>query len=460
MKIVTVVTIILALVLGIIALSFAIDSSQSPLAQDNSTNISITSKVENRDKLSSISDHSLEVGALPLVGTIEDGVYQMNNYSEFYTVSQDGFERVNEVKTLKIAALVSGETCELEVGYAVVDGRVVGGGKYEKIIEQNGVYSLTLSLRYTLTEMPSALKGEEGEKLLLVGYAADDYYSEAFAVSLDGSYSRNLFAQPDKDNKKPEGYVMLTDELVKNSDEYLYFFSTRLYDRAAQGDKFNVYKNIDLFRTRDGVEELVAKHVHHNYVLSLGDKIRFLRSEYAMMSTVVGSVPVISFQEMGFEIIELALDTMEETVVATYADSFSSGYRRFDNMLVRLSPDHYGQLEVYNMTNGRLSTYDGMKMRTVSAFDVSADGRYIIVGGYVSTVSTVNQSINLIDTVSDSHVNISGKELFLSIDGNFGFVGPASIITSDYNDAETKITLYVTRAGKIKEAFKESVEDY
>jgi hypothetical protein len=95
-KIVTVVTIVLALVLGIVALSFAIDSSQSPLAQDNSTNISITSKVENRDKLSSISDHSLEIGASPLVGTIEDGVYQMNNYSEFYTVSQDGFERVND----------------------------------------------------------------------------------------------------------------------------------------------------------------------------------------------------------------------------------------------------------------------------------------------------------------------------------------------------------------------------
>ncbi len=458
MKIATVIMLVLAIAAGSIALTFGINSSQSPLSPNNGTTGNVTGTVDTKEVLSSISAHSLELGSVPLVSTIEDGVYRLNDYSKFYSVSSNGFSEIEDVKTASVTVLISNEACQLDVCYVETDGKVVGGGKYEKVIEQNGVYSVNLNLCYTLTEMPSALAGREGEKLLLVGFSADSYYSEAFAISLDGGYSRNLFSQNGRVSENSDGYVMLTDELVKNSGEYLYFFSSRLYER---GDGiFNSYKNIDLFRTKDGVEEFVAEQAHHNYAADLGDgNIRFLRSEYATVSYTIGSIPTTTFQEMNFEVINLNLDTGTETVLAESDTPYSSGYGRFGSRLVRISPEHYGTLEVYDIEKNENKSYDGMKMRTVSDFDVSDDGRYIVVGGYVSTVSTINQSIHMIDTYTSQTVNINGKEIFLAIDGNFGFIDSEYFVSSNYDNGETKITFYITMTDKIIETFKESVED-
>lgn len=458
MKIATIVVLVLAIVAGSIALVFNMNFSQSPLPPNTEQTGNVPVKVDAKDKLESICSHSLELDSVPLVGTIEDGIYRLNDYSKFYSVSSNGFSEIEEVKTTCVTALISGEVCDLDIRYVEVDGKVVGGGRYEKVIEQNGVYSVNLNLRYTLTEMPSALMGEEREKLLLVGFSSDSYYSEAFAISLDGGYTRNLFSQSDRDSKNSDKYVMLTDELVKNSGEYLYFFSSRLYERGSGA--FNIYKNIDLFRTKDGVDELVAKHAHHNFVVDSGDgNIRFLRSEYAMVSYTIGSIPATTFQEMNFEVVNLDLDTMEETVIKESDSPYSSSFRRFGNRLVRMSNEHYGSLEVYDILNNRTDLYSGMNMRTVATFDISDDGRYIVVGGYVSNVSTVNQNIHLIDTHTSQTVNINGKEIFLTLDGNFGFIDNEYFINSHYINSESKISLHITKTDKIMETFKESVED-
>lgn len=457
MKIATIVVLVLAIVAGSLALVFNMDN-QSPLPPDVGPTGPSTVTADAKEKLESISSHSLELGSVPLVSTIEDGVYRLNDYSKFYSVSSDGFSEIADVKTITLPVLVSNEICDIDIRYVETEGRVVGGGRYEKVIEQAGVYSVNISLRYTLTEMPAALTGEEGEKLLLVGFEADSYYSEAFAVSLDGGYATNLFSQNGRESDNYDGFVMLTDELVKNSGEYLYFFSSRLYERGT--GTFNVYKNIDLFRTKDGEDELVAKHAHHNFVADLGDgNIRFLRSEYATVSYTVGSIPTTTFQEMNFEVVNVNLETMAESVLMESDDSYSSGFKRFGNRLIRMSQTDYGTLEVYDIEKNKTDVYDDMNMRVVSAFDVSDDGRYIAVGGYVSSVSTVNQNIYLIDMQTSQTVNINGKEIFLTLKGNFGFIDNGYFINSHYDSEETKIFMHITKVDKIMETFKESVED-
>ena len=458
MKIATVIVLILAILAGSVALVVEMNSSRSPLPPNIGTTSNVPTKVDVKEVLSSISSHSLELGSVPLISTIEDGVYRLNDYSKFYSVSSSGFSEIEDVKMASVTALISGEVCQLDICYVEVGGRVVGGGTYEKVIEQNGVYSVNLNLRYTLTEMPSAITGSEGEKLLLVGYAADSYYSEAFAISLDGGYSRNLFSQDDRNSENFDRYVILTDELVKNSGEYLYFFSSRLYERGE--GIFNTYKNIDLFRTKDGTDELVAKYAHYNFVEDLGNgNIRFLRGEFATVSYTVGSIPVTTFQEMNFEVLNLNLDTMTETVLMESDVPYSTGYERFGNRLVRMSVDRYGTIEVYDIAKNKLDLYNDMKMRVVSSFDVSDDGRYIVVGGYVSSASTINQNIHFIDTATSQSVNVNGKEIFLPLSGNFGFIDSGYFINSQYDDDEEKTTFYITKTDKIIETFKESVED-
>ena len=460
MKIATVIVLILAIALGSVALTVRLNSAQSPLTPNNNPTGNVSTKVSDKELLASVSRYSMELGSLPLVETIEDGVYHMDNYSRFYLVFSDGFYEFEDVKSASVNAVISGETCSFDIRYVEHNGRVVGGGKYEKIIEQNGVYSVKLSLIYTLTEMPSALSGQEGEKLLLVGFASDDYYSEAFAVSLDDGNLRNLFSGNDRAQSGADGYVMLTDELIKQSDEHLYFFSTRRYSNEREKANFNPYKSIDLFRIKDGMEEFVAAQAHHNYAADTDDgSIVFVRSEYATLSYTVGAVPMTSFQEMNFEVISLNPDTMTETVLMESDDSYTSGYRRFGNWLVRMSPDHYGVVEIYDMLRNEGSSYSGMRMRTVTGFDVSDDGRYIAVGGSVSTVSAVKQSVCFIDTKKSWTVNLEGRDLFLSLNGNFGFIENGQFVNSNYNEEGTEITFYITKTDKIFKTFNESVED-
>ncbi|MBR5774231.1 MAG: hypothetical protein IKY44_05185 [Clostridia bacterium] len=458
MKVATIIMLVLAIVASSVALVFAINSVQSPLAPTVRPTGSSTIQMSSRERLSSISDHHLEIGTVPLVSTIEDGIYRLNDYSEFYAASDGGFAKINNVRTTSVTVLVSGEVCDIDIRYVESNGRIVGGGNYERIIEQNGVYSTKLNLRYTLTEMPSALMGQENEKLLLVGYAADEYYSEAFAISLDGGYSRNLLARSGREDSGSDGHVILTDELVKNSGEYLYFFSSRLYDKDAEGAKFNPYKSVDLFRTRAGETELVARQAHHRYLGFMEDgTLRLIRSEYATLRYTVGSVPMVNFEEMGFSVISLDPIELTQVSVMRSDEPYSSSYRRFENRLVRISQDNYGVLEVYDMRNGSRSEYGGMKIRSVSVFDVSDGGRYIVAGGYTSSVSTVNQCIHLIDTSKKITADISGKELFLTLDGNFEFIGSGNLINSSY-DGNEKITLYITRVNKIFKAFTEGGE--
>lgn len=471
MRIATIIVVVLALVLGTVALSFSIDSYQSESSSSNSTSANITSSKDNKRILAELSSDSLEFYSLNLVETVEDGIYRLNDYSKFYRVSSDGFEEIEDVKTHDVKVEISGETCELEIRYVEVDGKVIGGGEYDRVLGQQGIYSTRISLNYTLVEMPDALSDKASEedednedvqeyktdeKLLAVRFSADDYYSEAFAVKLDGKSSRNLFSQSGREKNNSEGFVIFTDEQIRGAGEYFYFFSSRLYDSEDMGSSFNEYDYVDLFCVKGGKEELVAKSVHHNYVSDLGDgNICFIRTDYATLNYTMGSIPVTSFQEGKFKVIHLNLETMEETQVMQSDDPYTSTFRRFDDWLVRMSDEHYGTLEAYNMATNENKSYKDMGIRSVLGFDVSDDGRYIAVGGAVASVSTVNQMLHFIDTQSGETVSINGKEMFLTFDGNFKIIDDGYFINSNYNNTKTKFNFYMTEVSKIIETFKE-----
>lgn len=456
MKIATIVAIILAIALAVVAVLLMPDTTQPPIVPDSTTiNGGITRT--DKQKLSSISSYSLEAA---LIGTIEDGVYRSNDYSQFYSVSENGFSHLGEAKEAKTTVTVSDEQCQLVIRYVESNGRVVGGGEYKAVLVQEGIYSVELNLKYTLTEIPSALGGQQGEKMLLVGFSSDDYYSYAFAVDLSTGNSRNLFAQETREVSASDGYVMLTDELVKNSGEYLYFFSSRLYDRESEESSFNEYKNIDLFRTNGTETELVASKAHHMYVSDVDDEsICFVRSEYATLTQDIGGYQTTTIQEISFDVLHLNLTTMTETVIMTSNTSYSSGYQRFGDCLVRFSEEISSTVEVFDMVNNRQTLCTGMKMKTLSGFDVSDDGRYIAVGGSVSTASTINQNVCIIDTVSGQTVSLSDKGLFLAIEGNFGFVGSEYFINASYEGVATQVVFYLTKTSGIMETFKEGAEE-
>ncbi|MBR5272124.1 MAG: hypothetical protein IKU25_01840 [Clostridia bacterium] len=460
MKIVTVIVLIVAILTAGVALNFAIGSSQSPLYSDNSTGSNVTGITDEKELLESIATDSLKTGEKPLFATLEDEIYSTQDFAEFYLVTGDGIDRIDGMKTLRISALVSGEVCELVINYVEYDGKVVGGGVYSKTIEEAGVYEVEINLRCALTEMPTALDGREGEKLLLVGFEADDYYSEAFAIDLNGGYSRNLFSQDERDRKNSEGYVMLTDELIKNSGEYLYFFSSREYERPQDSGLFNKEANIDLFRTKGGVDELVAKEVHHHYLFFVGDgQLSFIRSKFATLTYMLGSVPVMSYKELGFEVVQLNLDTMTESMIRQFNVSFSAEYKRFGDYLVRLSTDTYDAVQVYNMINNTEKTFNNVGVRMLLVFDVSDDGRYLAIGGSTTTVSELNQCIRFIDTVSGETLIVKGKGLFLAVDEQFGFIDSDNFINTSFVGSGEDFTFHVTDIKEIFKKFKESVEN-
>ncbi len=453
MRIVTVIVLIIAIVTAMVALRIAIGSSQSPLSSDSSGNSSVVATaVDEKKKLTSIATDSLARGSDPIFATIDDNVYATKDFSEFYSVTGDGITKFDEVKTIKISALISGVVCELELHYVKTDSGVVGGGVYHKTLEQAGVYEVELKLRCTLTEMPSALDGREGEKLLLVGHETDKYYSEAFAIDLGGGYSRNLFSQLGRDADSSTGFVMLTDELVKQSDEYLYFFSTRMYQQSQNGSAINTDESVDLFRTKGGVEELVMPKVHHSYLSFIGsEKLCYIRSDFATLSYTLGSVPAVSYTETGFSVVHLDLVTMTETVQRKYDVSFSATYERFGDYLVNLDSDEYDVLSVYNMVTNESGSYSNAGMRMILTFDVSEDGRYIAVGGSTTTVSELNQCIRLIDTQSGEMVIIRGKGLFLAIDEQFGFIDSDYFINTTFVGSGEDFVFHIT---DVKEIFK------
>lgn len=455
MKIATIIAIVLAIALAVVAVLLIPDTTQPPIVPDSTTVNGEITKTD-KQKLSSISSHSLE---LALIGTIEDGVYRRNDYSQFYRVSENGFSELGEVKEAKITVPVSDEQCRLVIRYVETNGRVVGGGEYKAVLQQEGIYSVELNLKYTLTEIPSALGGQQGEKLLLVGFSADNYYSHAFAVDLNTGNSRDLFANNSRELGASDKYVMLTDELVKNSGEYLYFFSSRLYDPESEGSSFNQFKSIDLFRTKGGETELVVSKAHHLYVSDVDERtICFVRSEYATLTHDVGGSQTTTIQEMGFEVVHLNLNTMTETVIMKSNTPYSSSFQRFGDYLVRLSKEASGTLEVFDMIRNKRDLYKGMGMRTIAGFDVSDDGRYVAVGGSVSIASTVNQNVCIIDTQSGQMASISDKGLFLAIDGNFGFVGSEYFINASYDGAATQVVFYLTKTSEIMNTFKDDAE--
>lgn len=469
MRIATIVMVVLALVICAVALNFSIDVHRSSLSPDTTVSSKNTVKTDNKTILADLSSHSLEFYSLTLVETVEEGIYRLNDYSKFYRVTADGFDEIEQVNVHRVKVKISGETCELEIRYVEVDGKVVGGGEYDRVLGQQGVYTTRLNLTYTITEMPSAFvedneeddeeNNEEvdeknNEKLLAVRFTSDDYYSEAFAVEMDSDKSRNLLEQNGRTTGNSDGFVMFTDEQIKNTDEYFYFFSSRLYDKESLGSSFNGDDCIDLFRTKGNETELVAKSVHHNYVSTMGDgTICFVRTDYAVLNYTVGSVPVTSFQEGSFKVIHLDPETMNETQVAQFKDPYSSSFRRFGDRLVRMSDEHYGTLEIYNMATNESKMYNDMGMRTVMGFDVSDDGRYIAVGGSVASVSTVNQMLHFIDTQTDQVVSINGKEMFLTLDGNFNFISSGDFISSNYNNTKTKFNFYITKIEDIIKTF-------
>lgn len=455
MKIATIIAIVLAIALAVVAVLLMPDTAQPPIVPDSTTVNGSTTKTD-KQKLSSISSYSLEAA---LIGTIEDGVYRSNDYSQFYCVSENGFSQIGEIKEAKITVTVSDEQCPISIHYVETNGRVVGGGEYKAVLSQDGVYSVELNLTYTLTEIPAALGAEQGEKLLLVGFAADNYYSYAFAVDLVTGASRNLFAQESRAVTTSDGYVMLTDELIKKSGEYLYFFSSRLYDRESEGSSFNEYKSVDLFRTNGLETELVASKVHHLYVSAVDEEnLCFIRSEYATLTHNVGASQTTTIQEMSFSVLHLNLSTMTETVVMRSDTSYSSNYQRFGDCLVSLSKGTSSTIEVFDMVNNSRNKYSVDGMKSVSAFDVSKDGRYVAVGGSLSTASTVNQNVCIIDKTTGQTATISDKGLFLAIEGNFGFVGSEYFINASYEGAEIKVIFYLTKTADIINTFEKEAE--
>ena len=447
--------VVLALAISSVALYFSIDENQYTTSSGGISNGEAV-KSDNKQMLAGLADHSAEFYSLALVETVEDGIYRLNDYSKFYRVSSDGIEEISDVKTQSIKVKISDEICELDIRYVEVDGRVVGGGEYDRVLGQQGVYSTKISLTFTLTEIPSALSGEDGEKLLAVGFTADDYYSEAFAVDLSGKSSRNLFSQSGRTKDNSDGFVMFTDEQIRGAGEYFYFFSSRLYDKEKLGSSFNEYDCIDLFRAKDGEEEMIAQSAHHNYVSDTGNgKISFIRTDYAIVSYTVGSIPVTSFQEGNFKVISLDPESGTETELVQFDSQYTSGFRRFGDWLVRMSDEYYGTLEAYNLATNESKSYRDMGIRSILGFDVSDDGRYIVVGGSVASVSTVNQMIYIVDLLSDETTSISGKEIFLTLDGNFRIIESGYFINSNYNSTKTKFNFYITEISKIIEAFKE-----